>query len=180
MTRSLLHLTAILSALSVPTGMTISSLFVRECGNPKACNLAGSLTMPNARVLNNATCCSRDLCTPETPAVPADSEGPNGVTCMACMSTTELPCRSDKYMDCVGKETKCYSQVQKTRGGSGTAAAAVRGCATPEMCLVPTTEMALGDSVITAEVACFDGCSTLHHSLSLIVLCMILITKLLH
>ncbi|XP_069804501.1 urokinase plasminogen activator surface receptor-like [Dendropsophus ebraccatus] len=151
-------------ALTLVAGVPISKLFIRGCGDPDQCTISGSMSVPNVRTIASATCCSTDLCTPPPPELPPVTSDQNGVVCKSCQAMEDSPCDSDNYMNCVGNETMCISQVTIT----GSSSIAVRGCATPGLCQIPHEEGTFGHMTFISDTTCTDGGAGLHYGLYLL------------
>ncbi|KAG8542232.1 hypothetical protein GDO81_027190 [Engystomops pustulosus] len=152
-------------ALTLIDGIPVVKLFMRGCGNQAQCFVSSSLSIPHARIISSSSCCYTDSCTPPRPVLPPITSKKNGLICKGCQSMEARPCDSDLYMECIGNETKCISQVAMS---SGTPPTAIRGCATPSVCAVRHEEGTFGHLKFKSDITCTDGGAGLHYSLHLL------------
>ncbi|KAM3922128.1 phospholipase A2 inhibitor and Ly6/PLAUR domain-containing protein-like [Leptodactylus fuscus] len=117
-------------------------------------------------MISSTSCCYTDRCTPPAPVLPTISHDKNGVVCMSCQAMEASPCDSDTYMDCIGNETKCISQVIRSSGTPPEGA--IRGCATPSLCNIPYKEGSFGSLTYSMDTTCLDGGASLHYHLYLL------------
>ncbi|KAM3922123.1 phospholipase A2 inhibitor and Ly6/PLAUR domain-containing protein-like [Leptodactylus fuscus] len=162
------------SILTIVAGVPFSKMFMRGCGEPAQCSLSNSFSTPHGRVITSTTCCNKNDCTPPRPTLPSVTSNKNGVVCKSCQTLEATPCVSNIYMDCVGNETKCISQVTKF---SGLPSSAIRGCATPNLCRFPHEKGTFGHLEYSTDITCTDGGASLHYCLSLLAVTFLVLFK---
>ncbi|XP_044134439.1 phospholipase A2 inhibitor and Ly6/PLAUR domain-containing protein-like [Bufo gargarizans] len=154
-------------------GLQQPGTYGRTCGQRELCSASISASAPYGRIMMSFSCCDTDRCTPPRPELPSISSEKNGVVCKTCQSKENVPCDSKTYMDCVGEETKCFSQVTR----SGSQGVAERGCATPSLCAIPHNEGSFGNLDFKVDTTCTDGGAGLHYRLHLLPITFICLFK---
>ncbi|XP_063798353.1 phospholipase A2 inhibitor and Ly6/PLAUR domain-containing protein-like [Pseudophryne corroboree] len=159
-------------------GMGDSHTYMRDCGNRKSCSACMSFSNLAGKSKSASSCCHTDRCTPAQPVIPADNYNKNGVRCKTCMDLTDKPCQTDTYVDCLGEEKKCISQVSTIKAGPGSAMSmAIRACATEELCDLAPAEQTYGQFSVKMQSTCTGGGSGLHYNFFLLLMSASLLLK---
>ncbi|XP_056399000.1 phospholipase A2 inhibitor and Ly6/PLAUR domain-containing protein-like [Hyla sarda] len=116
------------------TSQVISLNFRRSCAPQSECGVLGTFTYGTTSERVSTTCCSTDLCNPETPKLPFQNSVPNGLVCSAC-SLPVGSCSADQYMNCSGDMTMCLVMTKQQITGVQSLLTISRGCASSNYCL---------------------------------------------
>ncbi|XP_063798352.1 phospholipase A2 inhibitor gamma subunit B-like [Pseudophryne corroboree] len=159
-------------------GVGESKTFLRDCGNRSSCPSAMSLSNTIVKSRTGITCCFSDSCTPSQPTTPPEYYNKNGVRCKTCYDLSDKPCQTDEFMDCLGEEKKCISQVSSVKvGSSGQVSEGMRGCATQDMCNIRLIDKTFGEVTMNSHITCTDGTAGLHYNWLLLLISASLLLK---
>ncbi|XP_044134445.1 phospholipase A2 inhibitor and Ly6/PLAUR domain-containing protein-like [Bufo gargarizans] len=162
------------------------SLFMRLCGN---CSHDKPMTVRfDKGILKiNVACCNTDACTPPEPTIPPEKPGTkdeklksNGIRCKSCFAENAKACDCNTFVNCSGEEMKCISRQISVSSGSYNHVAAIRGCATKDMCQYRTeniTSKTMQTIQLRTSFTCSDDSDSVHNSLLLLVLTATMFSK---
>ncbi|KAG8537068.1 hypothetical protein GDO81_025142, partial [Engystomops pustulosus] len=95
---------------------------------------------------------------------------PNGIRCKSCFAFNARACDCNVFVNCSVGETNCISRFISASGGGFQHGAAVRGCATKEMCEVAHVGVKLNNTRVKSNFSCTGDSDSFHNSLIFLVL----------
>ncbi|XP_068098431.1 uncharacterized protein [Hyperolius riggenbachi] len=122
---------------------------VRGCGPPSVCNQPKTLSNTYITTNINTGCCTTNYCTPQQPAVTANTAVRNGLVCPSCFSLTSSTCVPDAKTACTGNETRCSTYTLTRVSAPTTPYLIITGCATKNLC---TNSVGVASTSITGGV----------------------------
>ncbi|XP_063798354.1 phospholipase A2 inhibitor gamma subunit B-like [Pseudophryne corroboree] len=149
-------------------GLRLFEVFDRGCRAQKFCSKQGSVSVLNTTTKTSVSCCSTNKCSPPMPVLPPDNFNKNGITCMTCADNKTEQCHSDVFVECLGNERKCISQVT-TVTEPVQSSSSWSGCATKDICDGIFIE-APKSIAYSTRYACTNGSSGLCFNLLLLLI----------